>query len=208
MNRIILLCLFAVTMSYAAPGMACMNIGNSAYTLSYDATIDFNDGDLLGLETGDIVTDQWEDSGVNFGDGVMKWSKYTMLGTPGLYGSVFTGPIGSIYFNQDVSAAAFQFYTLPTWSSSIKIQAKNNGETVDVIKIGRTGNWYQSDFRYAFSGIIFDELNFNTGALYWNLDNLKFTPVPIPAAIWMLAGGLLGLIGLKRKEADRGGVGQ
>lgn len=202
----IFLCVSTIMMFHAAPVVACMAVDDSTDLGYYETTIDFNDGSLLGLETGDIVTDQWEELGVTFGDGIVKWSEYTFLGTSGLYGSVDTGSIGSILFSQDVSAAAFQLFILPTWSSSITIQAKNNGIVVDTITIPQTGNWYQCDFWYTFSGILFDELNFNTGAVYWNIDNLKFTSVPIPPPIWLLAGGLVGLIGLRRRMEARGGV--
>jgi len=197
----IFLSVFTIVMFYAGPGLACMTANNSLDLKSYDILIDFNDGAANGLKNGVKVTNQWEGSGVTFGDGTMKWSEYTFLGTPGLYGSFDTGSIGSIYFSKDVSAAAFQFFTLPTWSSSIIIQAKNNGNVVGSINIPKSGNWCQSDRWYSFAEITFDEIDFNTGALYWNIDNLRFTPVPIPSAILMLCSGLFGLIGLKKKLA-------
>lgn len=36
---------------------------------------------------------------------------------------------------------------------------------------------------------------------YFSMDNLTTTPVPVPGAVWLLAGGLVGLVGLRRGRA-------
>ena len=38
----------------------------------------------------------------------------------------------------------------------------------------------------------------NGAAKWWLMDNLTYTPVPIPAAVWLLGTGLIGLVGLRR----------
>jgi len=59
------------------------------------------------------------------------------------------------------------------------------------------------DFGPAFTGI--DELVFTptTGGhpAYWAMDDFTYTSsVPVPAAVWLLGSGLLGLVGYRRKR--------
>jgi hypothetical protein len=51
------------------------------------------------------------------------------------------------------------------------------------------------------AGLVFDEIRFDSigsNALEWS--HMKTTPVPIPAAAWLLGSGLLGLFGLARRK--------
>ncbi len=38
------------------------------------------------------------------------------------------------------------------------------------------------------------------GSAAWALDDLSYTPVPIPAAVWLLGSGLIGLVAVRRKH--------
>ncbi|BDQ35479.1 hypothetical protein [Pseudodesulfovibrio portus] len=50
-----------------------------------------------------------------------------------------------------------------------------------------------------FEGVT--KLTFNLSPMYSvvTMDNLTFSPTPIPGAIWLLGSGLVGLVGLRRK---------
>jgi hypothetical protein len=39
----------------------------------------------------------------------------------------------------------------------------------------------------------------NTPA-YFAMDDLESNPVPVPAAVWLLGSGLIGLIGIRRRN--------
>jgi hypothetical protein len=200
MIRNLFICVLVYMCFFAGSSQASTIYDGSSGLSSPATVINFNDGASRGLKTGDKVTDQWKEYGVTFSDGTVKWSNFTMFGSPGLYGSVFTGSPGSIYFDRDVTAAAFQYFTLPTWASSITIEAKDDGNVIQTITIPRKGNYLsESELWYGFTSIKFDEIDIKDGAILWNLDNLQYTPVPIPAAFWLLGSGMLGVIGLKRK---------
>ena len=51
------------------------------------------------------------------------------------------------------------------------------------------------------TGVVFDEIQFGSTAQdAFEFSNLSATPVPIPAAAWLLGSGLLGLFGLARRK--------
>jgi hypothetical protein len=55
-----------------------------------------------------------------------------------------------------------------------------------------------------YSGEVFESLWEEGKFEFGNLDALnniyaKFAPVPVPAAVWLLGGGLVGLLGLRRR---------
>jgi hypothetical protein len=51
------------------------------------------------------------------------------------------------------------------------------------------------------TGVVFDEIRFGSTQLdAFEFSNLSTTPVPIPAAAWLLGSGLLGLFGLARRK--------
>ena len=188
-----------VLIFYLGPAHACMTVVEPSCISSIQTLINFNNGSSLGLNSGDQVTNQWSNMGVTFGGGVMEWEQDTVFGTPALYGGVDTGSIGSIYFAKDVNSVSFQFYTLKAISDSIIIQAKNNGVVVDTITIPEAGNMNNSNLWYSFAGNTYDEIHIQGSSLYWNLDDLEFSSVPIPGTFLLLGTGIIGLIGLRRK---------
>jgi len=46
--------------------------------------------------------------------------------------------------------------------------------------------------------------NQNNGSISgsFNLDNVTTSPVPVPAAVWLLGSGLMGLVGISRKKTE------
>ena len=50
------------------------------------------------------------------------------------------------------------------------------------------------------TGVLFDEIRFKSSSNAFEFSNLTTTPVPIPAAAWLLGSGLLGLFGVARRK--------
>ncbi|MBL0714363.1 MAG: VPLPA-CTERM sorting domain-containing protein [Desulfosarcina sp.] len=56
-------------------------------------------------------------------------------------------------------------------------------------------------------GLEFDLSSSDNGAYgmntpaYFAMDNLEANPVPVPAAVWLLGSGLIGLVGIRRRKA-------
>jgi len=77
-------------------------------------------------------------------------------------------------------------------------------------------NYHFATMHYSFAGTFFDstssvQILFNSyelanlaGAVYMSVPisgGLVTAPVPVPAAVWLLGSGLLGLVGLRRKNS-------
>ena len=50
------------------------------------------------------------------------------------------------------------------------------------------------------TGVLFDEIRFKSSSNAFEFSNLTTTPVPIPAAVWLLGSGLIGLFGVARRK--------
>lgn len=75
----------------------------------------------------------------------------------------------------------------------------NNGSVLAMqIPTGTQGQFYGFVSDTAFTDVKFQAQNEGSEA-YYNID-CAVAPTPIPAAAWLMASGLLGLVGLKRKK--------
>ncbi len=182
----------AAVLTLATAAKAAPIIGGSG--LSAPATtITFSE---VAVANGAVVTSQFSAFGVTFG---------SLSATEGLYYSSGAGLLNyfpdtynpfSIQFNGPVSDAAFLMITN---GSTDVFTALLNGSVVNQFS-SATGGWKY----FGFAGIVFDEIQVDfTGPAngpHMRLDNLQFEPVPIPAALPLMAAGIGGLALLARRR--------
>jgi hypothetical protein len=190
--------LLAATSANATP-----IIGGSG-VLSPSNTVTFSE---VSVGDGSVVTNQFAPFGVTFGSLSASAGLYYQSGGgnpgPGLqnYFPDTYNPF-SIQFNVPVSAAAFQMVT--NGSTDI-ITALLNGSLVEQFTTNTGGGWRY----YGFTGIVFDEIQVNIAGAgppsccgnHMRLDNVQFEPVPLPAALPLMAAGIgsLALLARRRK---------
>jgi len=143
------------------------------FTLS--GTVDGADVSPYGLNIGDTITA----SGV-FDNSALSSSPYTVNFNSG---NTLSITAGSLILNQtqdEGGSPRFEFDSL--------------GNLIGV-------NFYSASFDSgALTFFVVDGDNFATGV--WNASSFSMTtPVPVPAAVWLLGSGLLGLAGVARRRA-------
>ena len=108
----------------------------------------------------------------------------------------------SILFNAEQGNVAFTLATKQ--SSNFKLTAFLAGLVVDTFDIAGGPNTDGSYGYYGFTGIEFDKIEMAAALSgdymdFTLIDNLQFSAVPLPAAIWLFGTALLGFIGLSRR---------
>ena len=102
---------------------------------------------------------------------------------------------GSILFSSDVNAAAFSWRTIRNTQTTFS--AYNNNVLVEEFT-APTNVSLTSGRYFGFQDIVFDEIRLSIAHANneFTLDNLEFvSAIPVPAAVWLFASGLLGLAG-------------
>jgi hypothetical protein len=112
--------------------------------------------------------------------------------------------------SQAVSTASGQNYNLSYWFASSGytpnyFAALWNGVQIGASVEDNVGAFGWTVFNFTVVGTGSDTLTFQerNDISYQGLDNVSLTPssvVPIPAAVWLLSSGLLGLAGVARKR--------
>jgi hypothetical protein len=128
------------------------------------------------------------------------------------------GPVGGYY--QDVLASNSQNAPMTTWSFTPQIFAYGGDWTLggpggggnslqvyiddSLTSIGAISNSYNGGFWGFISDTAFTSVKLIGGGgsnqQNYQLDNMVYAPVPVPAAVWLFASGLLGLIGIARRK--------
>jgi hypothetical protein len=112
------------------------------------------------------------------------------------------------YFDEDVVAGInffpsfkvdltqpFSFnYSLTTNGVAEVVGLTNNGYVTKVLSVGK--DMLSSDW----AGIYLSSLEFTLKAGALTVDNISYTATPLPGAAILLGSGLLGLVGLRRRE--------
>ena len=122
----------------------------------------------------------------------------------GLSSVTFTHTDDFNFLSFDASSFAINDTFSPTFSStSLTVEGYNNGTLVDSLLFNLSATSF-TNFAVNLSGV--DEIRFlsDSSGLFWVADNfevdvLSASPVPVPATVWLLGSGLIGLVGLRKK---------
>jgi hypothetical protein len=121
---------------------------------------------------------------------------------------------------QDVLASLSQNEPMTTWSFTPEITAYGgswtlggpggSGNSLQVyiadssLYVGSIPNSYGGGFWGFISDSSFTSVKLiggeGTNQQNYKLDNMVYSPVPVPASVWLLYSGILGLIGLARRR--------
>lgn len=100
-----------------------------------------------------------------------------------------------------VTGTTFDFigaYFTSAWDTSetltITGYSSSGIQTATVLINDQTPTWFQADW----TGL--DTLSFSTTGNQFVMDDFTYTPVPLPSTVLLLLPGLLGLIGIKRRN--------
>lgn len=167
---------------------------------SPDIVIDF--GNNL-YPAGTEIDTEFQGSGVTFGPTYL-YNDTNQVFPPLTQGHLqnidTTSQPGNIIFSLDVSSAAFSWRTMSNTTTTFA--AFNDNVLVEEFTAG-TNTALGSGRYFGFESILFDEIRLsitdaNTG---FTLDNLQYiSAVPVPAAAWLFASGLLGLTVFARRK--------
>ena len=174
-------------------------------------TIDFD-----GLTPGDVVGDAFVSQGVTFVDAVV-----IDLGLPGASLPNTIRHVDTVFFPQQPNPIEAIFSTGASSVSLTGLDVGVNGFILKAFDAISGGNLLDSDQvfgtgegngqfftlsvasafirRVEFSQVL-DDLTLNDGIVF---DNFTFSPVPLPAGVWLLLSGLtgMGLLGWRRRRA-------
>lgn len=117
-----------------------------------------------------------------------------------------TGFSEDLFFNVPVSNVSI--WAASIFSGTFDLWAYDaNQNLVGYGQVSASSNWTQLAVSAADVSHVRLTPQFTSGAGQWfAYDDLQFSPVPVPAAVWLLGSGLLGLLGFigvdrKRKAA-------
>jgi len=161
--------------------------------------------DEVALTNGTIVTNQFSPYGVSFTPNLAIDSGRSTSGFSGQNLQNYSPEVNpfSIIFTETVSA--FGAYWETDNSNALTFSAFLSGGLVESFTFTET-NCCQTGSFLGFSNILFNEVQVSTSGTHsLIMDNLQYSAsspsaVPVPAAVWLMGSGLLGLMGFNRKN--------
>jgi hypothetical protein len=176
-------------------------IGTPLYPQNYPGGSGYFNQSTSGIDVNGInfVGSGWYGTETYILDASVASGYYSLNGTSALLGgrtfTTVTMQNGQNYFGTDIG---FDNYNTGTITATIFL--KDNTSLVSVININQRSQFF------GVAGGEIDHITFDSGGQglspYTLLDNVTYsaTPTPIPAAVYLLGSGLMGLVGLRRKK--------
>ena len=201
--------MYSINLLRTLPFIFAMGLATAADASNLVTNGDFETGDFTAWTQSGVLTDDGNGNLYYAGVGVSAGQ-----GVGGSYGA-YLGPVGSMgYLTQSLATVAGQTYTLSwaldngeTLGFPNQFQVAWNGNVVfDQTNIPQQGFQAYSVNLIATNSITGLQFGFQNDPTFFHLDNVSVdvasgpTPVPVPAAVWLLASGLLGLVGITRRK--------
>lgn len=201
--------MYSINLLRTLPFIFAMGLATAADASNLVTNGDFETGDFTAWTQSGVLTDDGNGNLYYAGVGVSAGQ-----GVGGSYGA-YLGPVGSMgYLTQSLATVAGQTYTLSwaldngeTLGLPNQFQVAWNGNVVfDQTNIPQQGFKAYSINLIATNSISGLQFGFQNDPTFFHLDNVSVdvasgpTPVPVPAAVWLLASGLLGLVGITRRK--------
>ena len=201
--------MYSINLLRTLPFIFAMGLATAADASNLVTNGDFETGDFTAWTQSGVLTDDGNGNLYYAGVGVSAGQ-----GVGGSYGA-YLGPVGSMgYLTQSLATVAGQTYTLSwaldngeTLGFPNQFQVAWNGNVVfDQTNIPQQGFQAYSVNLIATDSITGLQFGFQNDPTFFHLDNVSVdvasgpTPVPVPAAVWLLASGLLGLVGITRRK--------
>jgi hypothetical protein len=146
-----------------------------------NGVVDGSSGSPYGLNIGDTVTA----SGV-FDNSAISSSPYTVYFDQSHSGNTLSISAGYLALNQTQDDA----YAL---GGSPRLEFNSLGNLIGV-------SFNSQPFTSGALAFYVEDAELNGATGVWNASSFSMTPVPIPAAVWLLGSGLMGLVGVVRRR--------
>lgn len=193
-----ILAALGIAMFYALPGLP----------VAQAAMIDFE-----GLTDGQSVTTQYPN--VTFQNATVLTAGLSLneFETPPFSGTnvVFDdgGPIQINFLSPVTSVGGFFSYSsgltfLAYDAAGVQVAAVSSAFNSNLSQSGDVGSMPNEFLQVANAGGIYSaSILGNPAGGSFVLDDLSYSPVPVPSAVWLLGSGLIGLIGVARRKRIR-----
>jgi len=142
------------------------------------------------------------DSAIYFTDPKTYVHSFQLNGMPtlevaGMVDDVVPGPLTIEAFN--AAGVSVWSYTVPSLGDYYDLQDSESWLTVDVNTAGVSSIIFYSPNPIDWETYPITGIDPNGPAFYASIDDLVITAAPIPASVWLMVSGLVGLVGLRRK---------
>lgn len=171
------------------------NITDQQVMLANAGTIDLTVGNFVGIYA---ATSDWE---FTFGlkEGITPEISTSNMANMGNGYQAVMGLYGHDASAVAVSATDFNSYTTRLSGGQYSGLIPNSGPDFEITLDDMAANGYVDVAMYQYLAMTD---TFNEGTLrIWEDGSVELNAVPVPAAVWLLGSGLLGLVGIRRKRA-------